>query len=150
ATMREAARRAASRGAAESAVAYLRRALAEASTDPQRGELLIQLGSAETLVDGEAAVEHLQQAHALMQDPIQRAETALLLGRQLFLVRGDEADPVFLGALDELGGADPELERLLEAGLITNDLFTPSLHRSAAERLERVRGRLAGETVGEK
>jgi DNA-binding CsgD family transcriptional regulator/tetratricopeptide (TPR) repeat protein len=149
-TLREAARRAASRGAAESAVAYLRRALAEGLDVPERSELLLEVGSAETLVDGESAVEHLQQAHALMDDPIRRAETALVLGRQLFLLRGDESDAVYERALEELGGVDAELARRLEAGLITNGLFAPSRHEAAVALLERVRSRPADRTLGEK
>ena len=150
ATLRDAARRAGSRGAPESAVAYLRRALAEPPIPAGRAEFLLELGSVETQVDGDAAIEHLQEAHELSATPIERARVALLLGRQLFLLRGDEADAIFIAALDELGGADAELERLLEAGLITNDLFSPSLHSSALDRLERVRGRPAAETIGEK
>lgn len=150
ATLRDAARRAESRGASESAVAYLRRALAEPPSDAERAALLLELGSAEAPVDGPAAIEHLREAHSLTNEPIRRATTSLLLGRQLFLLRGDEADAVFLEALEELAGADSELEHLLEAGLITNDLFTPSLHRAAVERLEGVRKRLANETLGEK
>jgi DNA-binding CsgD family transcriptional regulator/tetratricopeptide (TPR) repeat protein len=150
-TLREAAQRAGSRGAPESAVAYLRRALAEPPSATERAHLLLELGSAETLVSGEAAVHHLEEAHAVIDDPIRRAETALLLGRQLYLLRrGEEADAVFTRALDELAGADLELERLLEVGLITNAWFVPSHQRKALERLERVRSRLAGETVGEK
>jgi DNA-binding CsgD family transcriptional regulator/tetratricopeptide (TPR) repeat protein len=149
-TLREAARRATSRGAAESAVAYLRRALAEGPDVPERSELLLEVGSAETLVDGESAVEHLQQAHALMDDPIRRAETALVLGRQLFLLRGDESDAVYERALEELGGADAELARRLEAGLITNGLFARSRHEAAVALLERVRSRPADRTLGEK
>jgi len=150
ATLREAAGHAGCRGASESAVAYLRRALAEPPPAADRAELLLELGSAETLLSGNAAIEHLQAAHELIEDPIRRAETALLLGRQLFLLRGEESDAVYSRALDELAGADAELGRLLEAGLITNDLFSPSLHRMAVERLERVRGRPADATVGEK
>src|SRR6266487_1875331 len=150
ATLREAAYRARARGASESAVAYLRRALAEPPPDAERAELLLELGSAETLLSGDAAIEHLQAAQALIEDPIRRAETALLLGRQLFLLRGEESDAVYTQALEELGGADAELERLLEAGLITNNLFSPSHHRAAIERLERVRSRPADQTVGEK
>jgi DNA-binding CsgD family transcriptional regulator len=151
ATLREAARRAGARGASESAVAYLRRALAEPPPDADRAELLLDLGSAEALVSGEAAVEHLQEAHALIDDPIRRAETALLLGRQLFvLLRGEEADAVVTHALDELGGADAELERLLEGCLINNDLVVPSLHHKALERLERIRSRAGDATAGEK
>ena len=151
AVLREAARRAASRGASDSAVAYLRRALAEPPDATERADLLLELGSAETLVSGDAAVEHLQEALELIDDPTRKAETALLIGRQLFvLLRGEEADAVFTRALGELAGADAELERLLEGGLVNNDLFVPSLHHKALERLERVRGRLGDETVGEK
>ena len=151
ATLREAARRAGARGASESTVAYFRRALAEPPPDADRARLLLELGSAETHVSGEAAVEHLQEAHALMDDPVRRAETSLLLGHELLLLlRGDEADAVFTEALDELAGADAELERRLEGWLIDNDWFAPSLHHKALERLERIRSRPADATVGEK
>jgi DNA-binding CsgD family transcriptional regulator/tetratricopeptide (TPR) repeat protein len=150
AALRDAARRARPRGASESAVAYLRRALAEPPDAGERPELLLELGSAEALVDGEAAAEHLSAACELIDDPTRRASVALLLGRQLFLLRGEEADTVLTEALHDLAGAEPELERLLEAGLITNDLFVPSLHRHARRRLERVRDRPADSTFGEK
>jgi DNA-binding CsgD family transcriptional regulator len=149
-TLRDAARRAGSRGASESAVAYLRRALGEPPPEAERPELLLELGSAESGVSGEAAVEHLREAHALAEGPVRRAEAALLLGGQLFVLGGEEADAVFRQALDELAEADPELERLLAAGLITNGLFAPGLHRDAAARLERVRADPGAETVGEK
>src|SRR5439155_737592 len=83
------------------AVAYLRRALAEPRGPEERADLLLELGSAETQVDGDAAIQHLQEAHELSATPIERARVALLLGRQLFLLRGDEADAVFIEALDE-------------------------------------------------
>src|SRR5262249_7631478 len=150
AILRDAARRAGSRGASESAVSYLRRALAEPPPATERAELLLELGSVETQVDGDAAIEHLQEAHALTEDPIRRAESALLLGRQLFLLRGEESDAVYTSALEELAGADAELVRLLEAGLIINGLFAPSLHAAALERLERIRNRDADETAGDK
>ena len=148
--LRGAARRATSRGASESAVAYLRRALAEPPPAAERAELLLELGSAEALVDGDAAVEHLREAHALMDDPIRRAETAYLLGNLLFLLRGKEADAVYAQALDELDGGDAELEHLLEGGLIVSTIFVPSLHRAALERLARIRSRPADATLGEK
>jgi DNA-binding CsgD family transcriptional regulator len=150
ATLRDAARRAGSRGAPESAVAYLGRALAEPPPAAERADLLLALGSAEALVSGDAAVEHLREAHALIVDPIRRAEIALLLGRHLFLLRGREADAVFTEALAELAGADAELERLLEAGLITSTILVPSRHREALERLARVRSHPAHTTRGEK
>ena len=150
ATLRDAARRAGSRGASESAVAYLRRALEEPPPDAERAEVLLELGAAEAHVSGEAAIEHLREAHALAASPVRRAEAARLLGGQLFVLRGEEADAVLQEALDELAGADPELERFLAAGLITNGLFAPGLHRDAAQRLERVRVEPRAGTAGEK
>ena len=85
-----------------------------------------------------------------MRDPIRRAETALLLGRQLFLLGGEESDAVYARALEELGDADAELARRLEAGLITNGLFAPSRHPAALTRLERVRDQADESTLGQK
>jgi DNA-binding CsgD family transcriptional regulator len=150
ATLREAAHRAGVRGASENAVAYLRRALAEPPSADELADLLLELGTAEVRVSGDDAAEHLRTAYGLLDDPVRKAEAGLLLGRQLFFLRGEEADRVYCQALDELAGADPELERLLQAALITNDLFMPGLHEAALERLERVRGHLDGETSGEK
>jgi DNA-binding CsgD family transcriptional regulator len=148
-TLRDAARRASARGAAESAINYLRRALAEPPTD-DRAELLLELGSAEALMSGEDAVDHLQHAHTLLTEPIHRAETALMLGRSLAGSRPDEADAVFTHALDELGDGEPELGRLLEVALITNAIPEPHLHRKMTDRVEHIRGRTEWETVGEK
>ena len=150
ATLREAARRASTRGASESAVAYLRRALDEPPDAAERADLLVELGSAETRISGEAAVEHLQAARELIDDPLRKAEIALLLGRQLYLLRGEESDAVLTQALADLDGADPELERLLQAGLITNDLFAPALQDHALQLLEPIRERSAAETFGER
>jgi DNA-binding CsgD family transcriptional regulator/RecA/RadA recombinase len=151
AALRNAARKAACRGSAESAVAYLRRALAEPPPNGERVDLLLELGSAEALIDGEAAAEHLGQAHGLIEDQLRKAEAAVLLGTQLFyLHRLDESDAVFIDALDELDGADPELERHLEAGLISNGLFQPPLHDRAARRLAQVRDRGGDSSLGEK
>jgi DNA-binding CsgD family transcriptional regulator len=149
--LRKAAQLAASRGASENAVAYLRRAVAEPPAAEERADVLLELGSAEMLVRGDAAVEHLREAHALIDDSIRRAETSLLLGRELFLLlRSEESDAVFTEALAELAGADPELERLLEAGLITNAIHVRQLYRAALPRLERIRSRPRDVTVGDK
>jgi DNA-binding CsgD family transcriptional regulator len=150
ATLREAARRAGSRGASESAVAFLRRALAEPPDALDRPDVLVELGSAEIRVSGEAAVEHLEEARDLIDDPVKKAELALLLGRQLYLLRGEESDAVLTQALVDLDGADAELERLLQAGLITNDMFAPGLQHRAQTLLDRVRERPAADTFGEK
>jgi DNA-binding CsgD family transcriptional regulator/tetratricopeptide (TPR) repeat protein len=149
--LRDAARKAVSRGASESAVAYLRRALIEPPPGSEQTQFLLELGAVETLVDGNASAEHLGEAHGLIDDPRQRAETAALLGFQLFyLHRLDESDAVFTRALDELAGVDPELERVLEAGLISNGIFHPPLQESAARRLDQARRHGGDTTLGEK
>jgi DNA-binding CsgD family transcriptional regulator/tetratricopeptide (TPR) repeat protein len=148
--LREAARNALARGAPESAVAYLRRALDEPRED-ERVDVLLELGSTETLVTGPASVEHLREAHRLIDDPVRRAETAFLLGRQLFLLHEpDESDAVLQRALDELGSTEAELGRRLEAALIHNAMMEPHLYARAAERLERIRPQPADATTGEK
>jgi DNA-binding CsgD family transcriptional regulator len=146
----EAARRAGRSGASESPVAYLRRALAEPPSTELRPEVLLQLGYAEGLVNGESAVAHLTEAHALFDDPIKRAKAALILGRHLYFLRVEESVAVFEQALGELEGVDPRLERVLEAGLITNALFEPSLYPEAVWRLQPVRLRREGATVADK
>jgi DNA-binding CsgD family transcriptional regulator/tetratricopeptide (TPR) repeat protein len=150
ATLREAARRAGSRGASESAVAYLHRALAEPPPAGERADLLVELGSSEVRVSGDAAIEHLREAHALLDDPIRRAETTHLLAGQLQLFGDDQTDAVLAQALDELAGAAPELERVLEAALIVNVIFEPCIYQKAAGRLDRLRRRPAGATLGAK
>jgi DNA-binding CsgD family transcriptional regulator len=150
-TLREAARRARSRGASDTAVAYLRRALAEPPAGSERVELLLELGAAEAFVNGPAAVEHLQEAHRLIDDRIRRAEVAVVLGRELFFVnRMDESIDVFIDALAELGDADAELQRVLEAGLISTAIFQAPLRDDLIRRLERVREQKSEETPGEK
>jgi DNA-binding CsgD family transcriptional regulator/tetratricopeptide (TPR) repeat protein len=148
--LREAARRAVTRGAAESAVGYLRRALAEPPATAERADVELELGSAEALVTGAAAVEHLRKAHELTDDPIRRAKVSLALGEQLSWLSPEESANVLQDALDELAGADPELGRILEARLI--DAFSdPLLYRAAVRRLRGLRDRPpTGRTLGEK
>jgi DNA-binding CsgD family transcriptional regulator len=150
AILRDAARSARCRSASESAVAYLRRANAEPVSGPERAELLLELGMAEALVSGNAAVAHLREAHALLDDPIRRAKTAQMLGRQLFFLRPDESVAVFIQALDEIAGMEPELEDILEAGLITNAIFWPKIYEEARVRLERIRVQPSDGSVAEK
>ncbi len=149
AMLRDAARGARCRGAAESAVAYLRRALVE-PPDPDRADLLLELGAAEALVSGEAAIEHLRAAHALIEEPVRKARTAFLLGRLLFFLHPDESAAVFRQALDDLEGADPQLQSILEASLVSHALFEPELYPEADRRLERIRGRPEEAAVSEK
>ncbi|HST42061.1 MAG TPA: AAA family ATPase [Conexibacter sp.] len=74
------------RGAADGAVAYLRRALAEPPEergDGFRARLLFELGAAEALTDGPAAIEHLREAYGQIDEPVAKAMVANVLGRAL-------------------------------------------------------------------
>ena len=75
--LRAAAQSASDRGAPESAVTYLRRALAEDPRAPWRPEVLLQLGLLEAGFDGAAGAEHLEEAYHLHPDPRVRADIAL-------------------------------------------------------------------------
>ena len=76
-----AARTAMARGASDSAVVLLRRALDEPVPTDTRAEVLIELGLVETLVDGPASAAHLTEAYELVEDPHERARIAMLVVR---------------------------------------------------------------------
>lgn len=78
-SLTDAAALAGRRGAPDSVIAYLRRALAEPMDDGRRSHLLQALGLAEGAVRDPAAVEHLEEAVALSEDPEQGIEATLLL-----------------------------------------------------------------------
>ncbi len=85
ATLRQAAREALAAGAAGSAVAYLRRALAEPPPAHDHGPLLVELGSAELLTHGPASIAHLREALSLAAQPGARAAVSIMLARSLLL-----------------------------------------------------------------
>ena len=80
--LREAGRAAVARGAPESGVANLRRALEEPAPAAWRPDLLRELGLAEVLMDGRAAVGHLTEAYDTLEDPRSRALVAHALCRR--------------------------------------------------------------------
>ena len=81
AVLRRAARTAADRGASDSAVTLLRRALDEPPSEEQRRDLLLELGLMESLLDGDAGARHLLQAYALQEDDRTRADLAVAIAR---------------------------------------------------------------------
>ncbi|WP_324276854.1 hypothetical protein [Blastococcus brunescens] len=100
-----AARTAAERGAADSAVTYLRRALEELPADAQRCDLLRELGMLESLVDGAASTEHLLQAYERLTDPRERADVAVAIARtQVFASPPGAATAFARRAADALPG----------------------------------------------
>ena len=81
AVLRAAARTAVARGASDSAVLLLRRALEEPVLGRERVDVLVELGVVETLVDGPASVTHLSEAYAFLDDAQDRAEIAMVIAR---------------------------------------------------------------------
>jgi DNA-binding CsgD family transcriptional regulator len=72
------------KSAADSAVAYLRRALAEPPPAQDRARVLADLGMAETVSNAQQAIEDLSAAYALAGNPLERAEIAKTLARLWF------------------------------------------------------------------
>jgi hypothetical protein len=103
------------RGAPEAAIAYLRRALAEAPGAEQKPALLAELGRAELLTRDPAAAGHLRQVLASCQDPVARAAIRFDLATAAWQ-GGDylQALNFDMEALVELGDRDPEMSGYLE------------------------------------
>ena len=117
--LRAAAATSIGRGAPETAVVYLRRALAEPPTPAQRVQLLRELGRAEIVLPQARDSPALREALELADDPAQRAEITLelaagMVGRGITDGLFELVDEI-LGEADAL---DPNLVKALEAILI--------------------------------
>ena len=89
-TLRNAARSAVSKGAANSATAYLRRALDEPPDAEVANQTLLELGIIESLTDAPAAIAHLREALGGISDPLAKGLTANLLARVLLFTGAPE------------------------------------------------------------
>jgi DNA-binding CsgD family transcriptional regulator len=152
--LREAAARALTRGAAESAAAYLRRALDETVDAGVRTELLRDLGRAGMVTGDPAAVQHLREALELASEPLAQAEIAADLA-QLMMVAGQWEAPAAIAqaALDDVSdgrvhdapavrvlawwasfaGFDPRRAHQLDANM--DSLLTAARGETAGSRL---------------
>jgi class 3 adenylate cyclase/DNA-binding CsgD family transcriptional regulator len=138
-TLRLAADRALVRGAADAAVRYLERALAEPPADEVRPDTLFELGLAEQRVDVVSAAVHLREALESIDLPVRHARVALELGRSLFrLNRGPDAVSVLEAAIRGLGEEDAELKELFEAELINSAGFDSDVIEVSRERREAI------------
>jgi len=110
----EAAASARARGAADTAVSLLTRAIAEPPPAERRPQLLLDLGMAETLTSGPAAAAHLREAWQALDDPRRRAHAAAILGRVLFFTAppGDAAAVVRCAAAETPGELVDERQAL--------------------------------------
>lgn len=149
--LRDAAAVALSRGAPETAIAYLRRALAEPPDFGVRSDVLGELGSAESLAHMPDAAEHLSEALTATTNPIAAGGIALELGHALMQSnRTAQAVAVLEGAIADLGGADPELRLRLAAHVVEAGRHDLSTRRAALEQIAGWRTRLVGRTPAER
>jgi DNA-binding CsgD family transcriptional regulator/tetratricopeptide (TPR) repeat protein len=117
--MRAAARAALAVGASHSAVAYLRRALAEPVPGNQRGELLTELGFAERYVNADVAIQHLREALDLVTERDRYAEIAAEIADVLiYTLQAPEAVATAEAALARLTGEQTDVRRRLQAAVI--------------------------------
>jgi DNA-binding CsgD family transcriptional regulator len=143
--------RAFERGAPETAVRYLLRALEEEPDAEIRGDLLRELGVAEARVGRPEAVEHLEQALALASTTSEIGATTRELSIALgALGRMPDAVEALERGIQSLSGRDRELELRLEGELGAFGQLDVGSTPRVGERLHRVAGGLAGETPGER
>ena len=126
--LRTAAASAIVRGAPESAVIYLRRALDEPPAQALRAELLIELGEALAAAGGEQAAEPFEAALELLDGRRGRAEVRWKLGRVLYAQgRHDAAGVQFDLARAEAIEDDPVFARRCGFAALTTALVTQSV-----------------------
>jgi DNA-binding CsgD family transcriptional regulator len=150
ALLREAGLAAGRRGDADSAVAFLRRALEEPAPDEQRPQLLLEVGLAEAGANAPAAARHLNEAYDRLGDPRQRALAARMLTLMLlFTQTAQEAVRVARRALADLPAEYAGPRRALEAFELYAVAFGATVPDAAA-RLASARRGGVGAGVGGK
>jgi DNA-binding CsgD family transcriptional regulator len=114
--LEEAGRSGARRGAAETSVAFLTRALEEPLDQGRRAQVLFDLGHAELHTQGQNATRHLREAYDTLADPRRRAQTAASLARALsFTGAPDEAIALAGRAIADLPDSLEDERHALEA-----------------------------------
>jgi DNA-binding NarL/FixJ family response regulator len=108
------------KGAPESAVAYLERALEEPPAEDRQSQIRLELGLAETRRSGTAAAGQLRIAHEGLTDPALRAQAAYALGHMvLFAEEPAEAQAIASRAAAELPPGDDRRHGLEALSLLT-------------------------------
>jgi DNA-binding CsgD family transcriptional regulator len=143
-----AARAAIANGAPDSAVAYLRRALAEPPSGRLRPGLLLELGFAESYTGDPQAAAHLEQALDTATDATAQVSITLALGRMLQIEgRMRESLEVFDRTRARLASTDRRAALTLEGAGLGAAQIDAETADDAAERIARL-GRLAEEDPG--
>jgi DNA-binding CsgD family transcriptional regulator len=139
ALLERAAATAMGKGAADSAAAYLRRALDEPPARERRTRVLLMLGEAEALTHGPTGAERLRAAYDAIEDPVLRAQVGGGLSRLLmFTGTGEESAAIARDAAAGLPAQHEDLRRWLEANELVN-LFWGGDTPDMRERLARYR-----------
>jgi DNA-binding CsgD family transcriptional regulator len=140
-----AARTAIANGAPDSAVAYLRRALAEPPPGRLRPDVLVELGFAESYAGDPQAPAHLEAALDTAAGAIAQVSITLALGRMLQIDgRNREALEVFDRTRARLGVTDRRAAFMLEGAALGAAQFDAETADDAVQRIARLR-RLAEE-----
>ena len=144
----EAGRSAMRRGATESAVAYMQRALEEPPPDEERPALLFELGLAEALTNALDAIPHLEAAYEQAPNAQMKAMSAYVLSRCLLFAETPTAGINFARrARQEIPGDEfVDVRRSLQALDAIGYWFGVSDDGETLPELERYRG---GESLGE-
>ena len=140
--LRTTARTARTRGASESAVVLLRRALEEPVDAHERTGLLLELGIAEILVDGPAGVVHLSEAYSTLDDDGERARLAMAIARTHVFVSppGVATDFARRAAAEAGTGLDDERQGLVALQRITGFMHGLPVKRYRADPVPEVSG----------
>jgi DNA-binding CsgD family transcriptional regulator/tetratricopeptide (TPR) repeat protein len=149
--LRKASTEALMRGAPDSAVTYLERALSERLSAEENAQVLHELGTAEFLSGQPVATDHLAQALELTADVRRRGAIAITLGNAFTIVdRFPDSVAVLERAIEDLGGADPVLAQALEAQLLGAAALHLSTRPAHREHLARVRELELGDSPTER
>lgn len=137
----QAGRAAMAQGSPDGAVSYLRRALEEPAPEGERPQLLLELGTAESLTNGPDAVEHLRDAFAAIGDVAVCAAAAPVLAQSLiFIGRPVEATAFARGIVADLPEDQVDLREILEAIELGTTIFgvaEPDMLRRLVDYRER-------------
>lgn len=104
--LRQAADRALGRGAPETALTLLQRALEEGADPDQRPALLLAAGRAAQILMRPEARTYLRDAHRDAGDPVVRSEAAVELAKTIWHGRPGEAADVLRAAIAEIPAAE--------------------------------------------
>ena len=149
-TLQASARRALAGGAVQTAIAYLRRALAEPPPLSRRGELLLELGRLEAAAGATDAEAHLWEALRLAAEPSMRAAAAAALARRVCITDQAKAAHILRESNEALAG-DRELSLRVDSEFVAAARWIPPARALVVERMQRLEDeRLPGDTPSER